>query len=269
MNTVFKKSSICILVYSLRGYGSERVALNLAQGFLDKGLSVDFVIIESGGEFIKMVPPKARCIELGVTDLRSISTWKKIQALAKYLKQERPTALVSIYDTINLAFWAKFLAGVSTKIFVDVQNTLSNEFTGTRGKLKSYLVRLSYPWSNGVITSSKGVAQDLADFAGIHLTNTSIIYNPAVTPEIFEKAKQPVHHPWFASGEPPVILGVGRLAEQKDFRTLIKAFALVRKQHLSRLMILGEGHLRFELETLINELGLQDSVALPGYSENP
>lgn len=269
LQSTTKERPICVLVYSLRGYGSERVALNLAQGFLEKGLSVDFVIIESGGEFIKMVPPGVRVIELGVTDLRSIATWKKIRALMQYLKQECPAILVSIYDTINLAFWARLLAGVSTRIFVDVQNTLSNEFTGTRGQLKSFLIRLSYPWSDGIIASSRGVAEDLTAFAGIPAKDISVIYNPVVAPEIFEKAKEPLQHPWFAPGAPPVILGVGRLAEQKDFSTLIKAFALVQKQCPSRLMILGEGHLRSELETLIEELKLQDSVALLGYTENP
>lgn len=264
-----KDRSICILVYSLRGYGSERVALNLAQGFLKKGLKVDFVIIEFGGEFIKMVPQEAKTIELGVADLKSSSTWKKIRALVKYLRQERPTALVSIYDTINLATWAKILAGVSTKIFVDVQNTLSNEFTGNRGKLKSCLVRLSYPWSDGVIASSQGVAKDLTVFAGISSADISVIYNPVVTPEIFEKAEEPIHHSWFALGELPVILGVGRLSEQKDFSALIKAFAIVRKHRASRLVILGEGLLRTQLEDLVKELGLQQDVGLLGYTENP
>ncbi len=261
--------SIAVLVYSLRGYGSERVALNLAQGFLEKGHRVDFVIIESGGEFIKMVPPGAKVIELGVTDLRSIATWKKVRALAQYLKREQPDALVSIYDTINLAFWARRLAGVSTRIFVDVQNTLSNEFTGMRGRIKSFLIRLSYPWSDGIIASSQGVAEDLAAFAGIPAANSTVIYNPVVTPEIFAKAQAPVSHAWFAPGAPPVLLGVGRLAEQKDFDTLIRAFALVKTQCASRLVILGEGNLRSPLEALIAELGLQDSVALLGYTENP
>ena len=48
-----------------------------------------------------------------------------------------------------------------------------------------------------------------------------------------------------------MILGVGRLTEQKDFPTLIRAFALVRKKHPARLMILGEGEERPKLEALV------------------
>ncbi|MFO7569806.1 MAG: glycosyltransferase, partial [Smithellaceae bacterium] len=39
----------------------------------------------------------------------------------------------------------------------------------------------------------------------------------------------------------PVILGIGRLHPQKDFPTLIHAFARVRCQRPAKLIILGEG----------------------------
>ena len=64
--------------------------------------------------------------------------------------------------------------------------------------------------------------------------------------------------------QPPVVLGVGRLTAQKDFETLIRAFAVVQKQHSARLMILGEGEDRGRLERLIGQLELNAFVALPG-----
>src|SRR5262249_37227290 len=79
----------------------------------------------------------------------------------------------------------------------------------------------------------------------------------------------PLSHPWFAPGSLPVILGVGRLTWQKDFPTLIKAFALVRSRQPARLLILGEGEKRLELETIVKELGLAADVCLPGYVDNP
>ena len=71
-----------------------------------------------------------------------------------------------------------------------------------------------------------------------------------------------------------MVLGVGRLVKQKDFLTLVRAFDLVRQRHPARLMILGEADpreplVRPQLEALIQELGLQDDVALPGFVENP
>jgi glycosyltransferase involved in cell wall biosynthesis len=65
-----------------------------------------------------------------------------------------------------------------------------------------------------------------------------------------------------------VILGVGRLTRLKDFATLIRAFAEVRRGRVARLMILGEGEEQAALEALVGELGLVDDVALPGFRGN-
>jgi glycosyltransferase involved in cell wall biosynthesis len=65
-----------------------------------------------------------------------------------------------------------------------------------------------------------------------------------------------------------VILGVGRLTRQKDFFTLVRAFAELRRRRRARLIILGEGEDRAGLEALVAELGLGDDVALPGFRDN-
>jgi glycosyltransferase involved in cell wall biosynthesis len=66
-----------------------------------------------------------------------------------------------------------------------------------------------------------------------------------------------------------VILGVGRLTEQKDFSTLMRAFTCVRAKRAARLVILGEGKLREDLEDLASKLGIQADVEMPGFVENP
>ena len=79
-----------------------------------------------------------------------------------------------------------------------------------------------------------------------------------------------VGHPWFEHGEPPVILGIGRLTQAKGFSTLIHAFSRIREnQCLARLIILGEGDERSHLEQLISELGIESEVSLPGFHQNP
>jgi len=67
----------------------------------------------------------------------------------------------------------------------------------------------------------------------------------------------------------PSLSGAGRLTRQKDFATLIHAFALLNARRPARLIILGEGRMRGELEALASELSIADRVALPGYVQNP
>jgi len=84
-----------------------------------------------------------------------------------------------------------------------------------------------------------------------------------------EKAGQALNHAWFTPGEPPVVLGVGRLTQQKDFETLISAFDQLHKTRPARLLILGEGEERSHLESFVQEKGLANEVALPGFVQNP
>jgi glycosyltransferase involved in cell wall biosynthesis len=113
------------------------------------------------------------------------------------------------------------------------------------------------------------VADDLAAVTGVQRDSVTTIYNPVVDDKLYEQANAPLEHPWFAPGSVPVILGVGRLTDQKDFPTLLRAFARVRARRKVRLVILGEGKLRSALEDMIAELGLQADVQLPGFVQNP
>jgi len=90
-----------------------------------------------------------------------------------------------------------------------------------------------------------------------------------VRAEVWEKAQAPLDHPWFRPGQPPLLLAVGRLQMQKDYPTLIRAFAQVRQSRRARLLILGEGKERLMLEALIKKLGLEEDVSLPGFVMNP
>jgi len=105
--------------------------------------------------------------------------------------------------------------------------------------------------------------------AGLPRERIQVIYNPVLTPQIPSMAAMPLDHPWFAPGEPPVILGAGRLRREKDFASLIRAFARLRTQRPVRLVILGEGEERAALEALVQVLGIESVVSLPGFVENP
>jgi glycosyltransferase involved in cell wall biosynthesis len=131
------------------------------------------------------------------------------------------------------------------------------------------MVRWLYPKSDAIVAAAWGTAEDAATLTRLPLDRIQVIYNPVITPEVFQKSEEPLEHSWFQPGSPPVILGIGRLVSQKDFFTLIKAFAKVREIRSARLMILGEGEQRSDLEKLIQQLGLEADVALPGFTENP
>lgn len=260
-------SSLALFLTALDGGGAEKIMLNLARGFVEQGLEVDLVLVKAEGPYLSAIPPGVRVVDLGGKRLLL-----SLPAIIRYLQQKRPVALLSALEDANLvALWTRRLSGVSTRVVVSVHNTLSREAqnsTQLKRRIAPYLARLFYPWADAVVTVSQGAADDLKSL-GISPERIQVIYNPVVTPEFFEKVQQLLEHPWFSPSQPPVILGVGRLEKQKDFSTLVKAFALVKQQLPARLIILGEGKERPILEALVQELGLKDDVALPGFVSNP
>lgn len=262
--------TISVFLPALEGGGAERAMLHLAEGLVDRGFNVDLVLAETKGAYLDTVPSSMRIVDLKA---RSPLLVSKTFALRRYLQQEQPSVLLSALDILSSAIWAQRLAGVPTRIVMCVQTNLSQQFRdhqpNTIGRIRPRLVRLFYPWADAIVAASRGVAEDVARITGIAADTIRVIYNPVVTPAVLAKMQQPVDHPWFAAGEPPVILGVGRLVSQKDFPTLVEAFAIVRQQRSARLMILGEGEDRAKLEAQIHTLGLQDDVALPGFADNP
>lgn len=265
---VLAHPDVALFLRYLGGGGAERVMLNLGRGLVAGGFKVDLVLGKAWGPHLGKVPSEIRVVNLDASGVRTTTV-----ALANYLKQNQPKALLSALHYANeMAIWAKLLAGVSTKVVVSEHNTFSQAIQHTtqmRKNLLPWFVRFFYPWADGIVAVSKGVAQDLSESTGLPRDRVQAIYNPVITPELIQKAKQPLDHPWFQQGEIPVILGVGKLEAQKDFSTLIRAFAQVREVQPARLGILGWGPERDRLETLIQELGLENDVALLGYTDNP
>ncbi|HIK30747.1 MAG TPA: glycosyltransferase [Oscillatoriales cyanobacterium M59_W2019_021] len=259
---------LAIFIPSLNGGGAQRLILKLANGFVERGYCVDLVLAQATGPYLPEVPETVR-----IVDLKASRTLFCLPALVGYLRQNRPIALLSALDYANLiALWASGLARVSTPVVVSEHNTLSLALEHARGwhkRLLPTLMRWFYPQARTIVTVSQGVAEDLPRVTGLDGDRICTIYNPVITPDLREKAKAPLEHPWLKPGEPPVVLAVGRLVPQKDFSTLIRAFAQLRQHRAARLIVLGEGVQRPELEGLVRQFGLESDVSLPGFVLNP
>jgi glycosyltransferase involved in cell wall biosynthesis len=259
---------LALFLPSLRGGGAERVMVDLARGLLARGYPVDVVLPQVEGPYLDLVPPEVR-----VVDLRAGRVLASLPALVRYLRREQPAALLATLSHANvIALWARRIAGVPTRVVVREANTLSvASRDGARlgDRLLPWLARRFYGWADEIVAVSDGVARDLAAAAGLPPERVHVLHSPLATPELRVLAAEPVDHPWFGPGQPPVVLGVGRLAKQKDFATLLRAFAAVRSSRVARLAILGEGEERPALESLARELDIGADLWLPGYQRNP
>lgn len=259
---------ITLFLPSLKGGGAERIMVYLANGFAQRGFAVDLVLVKAEGPYLPLVSDQVRVIDLNCPRVLA-----SLPSLIRYLKTEKPHAILSTLDHANvIAIIARALTRGSQKIVVRVASSWTGLMLyekGIRLRVTQVLAKYLYPGVNQVISVSDGVAQDLLKSHNIPHNKVTTIYNPAITPELLHQAHEPFNHPWFAPEKPPVILSVGRLTLAKDFTTLIRAFAHLNQHHSARLMILGEGEDRAKLESLVKTLDLEQQVSLPGFVDNP
>jgi glycosyltransferase involved in cell wall biosynthesis len=253
---------------SSRHGGITPVMANLANTLAGQGVDIDLLLFQGSPELPRAFVPSVRAIGLG-----GGSKLRQALALIRYLKDVRPDALLAAGWRANfVASRARRWASLDTPMWGGIHNTVSAGQKGLPGwkvALKNGAMRRVCSVLDGLVAVSKGVAADFVLTTGAPSSRVKVVYNPIVRSELFTLAEAPCPHPWFASGEPPVILAVGRLARQKDFPALLKAFAKVRATRESRLVILGEGQERRLLEGLVSELGLSRAVDMPGFVENP
>ena len=244
------------------------MVLKLAELMSQAGNEVDVVTVKAQGPFLRKI-----CDNVTIVNLDARRALSSLPGLAKYLRHQRPFALISAQYYVNvIAVWAKILTRVSSTVIVTERLATSCDL-GRSGKLKDKLLpalmRHAYLKADAVVAVSKGAAEDLAKLLKISSDRIKVIYNPTFDSTILEKANEPIEHPWFADKQIPIVISAGRLTGQKDFATLLRAFARVRQETEARLAILGEGHDRSKLEDLAEQLGIRQAVALPGFVDNP
>lgn len=258
---------LALFISSMHGGGAQRVMLNLAQGIAERGYDVDLVLARAEGPYLAQVSKSVRIVDLGAQRVLA-----SLPGLVHYLRSEKPAVLLSAIHYVNIvALFAQHIARTSTRLVVSEHSVLSHTTQSSSSWRGRFIMQLSYfyHWANGIVAVSQEAGNNLARITGIPSDRIHVIYNPVVTPELQRKAQAPLSHPWFEPDSPPVLLAVGRLSKVKDFPTLIRAFALVREYRTMRLIILGDGEERPELEKLIKQLGLEKDVSLPGFIDNP
>lgn len=254
--------------------GVQRMLVNITGALAEKGWRVDLVLVRKEGEFLKLLSPQVNVIDLGSPGLL-----KTTGRLAAYLRAHKPDALLATGLHRNVfALLARRLARVSCRVVLSERVVVSRYGCWRHTRLQTALfhavyrvtARLLFPKADAIFAVSEEAARDLERYAALPDGHVKHIYNPFITPLLTVAAHEPVDHPWFSERDRvPVLLSVGRFDKQKDYATLLHAFARVREQREARLVLVGDGLERGKIEALRDELSLQDHVAIFGFDTNP
>jgi len=261
---------ISILTHDIAGGAFTNLCTTLVRGFQKLGVDCHLVVLFASAEELAKYP------DIQIVTLNVKRTIFSLGATVRYLREYQPDVILPMPWYFNIvAIWAKYLSGVKTKVILGEHNIISLEAgIEHRDKLRlrflPILMRYTYPYSDGLIGVSKDTITDLVETLKISSEiPMRVILNPINPERLQELGQESVSHLWFQNSEIPVILTTARLAKQKQLDNLLRAFAQVVKITPAKLIILGEGPLRLELENLSKELGIQESVWMPGYDPNP
>lgn len=261
--------TVAILLPDLRIGGAERVALNLGHFLLDEGYEVTFVLRERAGEYLAQLDPRAAIVALSAPRIRNA-----LKPLAEYFRSEKPAAtLAFMWPLTVVAVVAKALAHSQTRLVLTEHTTWSRSelvrSVGSRFVARATM-NMAFRSADAIVSVSHGAADDLAQFAKIKRSRVRAIYNPIVSDSKFlETAAVPREPQSWWEGPHKRVLAVGTLIPLKGFTCLLRSFAEMRATLNAKLLILGDGPTRQELEGEIRMLKLGGDVFLPGSVEDP
>ncbi len=256
----------------LHNGGVDRVVFNLAEEFIQRGMTVSIVV-----DLDNIYSPFRALLPEGVRYevLNAKGPLSRLLKLRAYLRRVRPRAVqCASFGFPNLyAVVVRRIAGIPFHLMLTEHCFPTVDRAAPKPWQSRYwffpLAHFLYPFADTRVAVSRGTANDLAEVINIEPGSIDCIYNPIVNDTLYALAQQEVDHPWFGDSEVPIVIAVGRLEPQKNFSLLIRAFAQVRQSMSCRLVILGDGSERPMLTALARSLGLERHIAMPGFLPNP
>lgn len=239
-------------ISSLSGGGAEKVLTCIANTFAELGNEVTIISLEKRPQFY--VPEKnVKLIKIKNTG--RFSWFKDYFAVRKHIKSSRADVVVSFLSRCNILVLGASMFSRQKVIVSDRNNPLKEH-----SKIIFALQNLIYLRANQVIVQTEQIKEYYWKPLQQRIT---VIENPIDTKSLNLQIDENPHRE-------KVIISVGRLEAQKDFKTLISAFAIVHKKHTEwKVKVFGSGEMQDELQRCVNSAGLEKSFIFCGKTTKP
>lgn len=263
-----RRQKIMFVIPIVGGGGAERVLLYLMEELKSEKWDKVLITFDEIEYYKKEIPNDVKIIIL--KKKRSIDFFKLIFSLAQIIKQEKPDIVNSHLTYANiLSLLSAMVSGYRGPIILNEHNFMSINLRQEKYYLiKKMLIKRLYPRAAAVISVSKGARDDLIKNFRVRPEKCLTIYNPVDIERIEKMTSEPIDHPWFTENI-PLIISCGRLTKQKNYPLLLKAVKLTSQERDVRLVVMGDGELKSELESLALKMGLANRVEFLGFRSNP
>ncbi len=257
---------ITLVISSLSCGGAERAAVLIAEGLIERGYKVSLITVAGTERDFYKVPDGVYREVLNLANNSPTlihSLWNNLHrfwVLRQTIQSLQPDIVISfMYPTNVLTLLS--LAKTGYPVIVSEQNDSTiNPDKDWWEKLRP----IAYPLATKVVSVSQGVDQY---FEWLSQSKRTVIYNPL---QPIKNEKENIILPPGADPNKKWVIAMGRLHHQKNFELLLSAFHQIVNKHSDwQLLIFGEGKLRPKLENIVDKLGLNDQVLLPGITDDP
>ena len=251
---------ICLFTSSLNRGGAERVFVNLANHWVSQGHDVDFVVMSKEGGLRNSLDSKIRLIDLRSRSGRLPLRIAYILSFAAYLKEAKPDQVFATLTYVTItALWAAKFSGHRGRVVVRQANSIQNQSDqSVPVRIWNWIgYHVCYSWADTILVNSRNSEMEMLEMLPRLKSKVKLIFNPVIVRDTVKRCER--------DEEFPIVLASGRFALQKDYPTLLRAYQLVASKCEARLVILGDGPRRGEIEALIDELGIRPLVTLAGY----
>jgi len=271
MTMVAGARDVCFVLPSLNGGGAERAAVQILNALDRSRWNRSMYLFAREGPYLADLDPTIR-LTCGAGGSRS-RRWRELRA---FLRRTRPQLIVSFLSYFSVLAAAR-AAGVGARVVFNKQTPMS-AFLADRDyhwrrrwdrRAFSMVTRAGYRLADAIVTTSKGVADDLVSEFGVARARIRVVHNPVDVAAVTAAASEPLDPDTERAWARPVIVAAGRLADAKNYPLLLDAMAHLQRTVHARLFILGQGEREAELRGQIARLGLQDAVVLCGFQRNP
>lgn len=259
---------IAFIMHNLQGGGAEKVLSDILNHINYKKYQVTLILFERKGVYLDTIPKDIEVV--CIHDRLKIIPSKLLIKLMKYFPKSFYKFFIKDKYDVEIAF----MEGAATQLVANSNNTKSKKIAWVHSDLLEFhwtkpLFKLGeeskcYDKLDNIIFVCNGAKESFEKVFSNNITNKQVINNPIISEEIIKNANEEI-----IDFNEFTIISVGRLIPVKGYDDLIRVHADLVKKYPHKLLILGEGDERINLENLISQLGVENSVELKGFSKNP
>jgi glycosyltransferase involved in cell wall biosynthesis len=260
------KITVITARYSLTGVPLAQI--RFARALVSRGHSVKMIFCD--------IDPSCN---LPVFDDLTVKIWhfSKVRNALRPLIFEfldgKPDIVFSAEDHLNAIVLAAALLSLSSARISGSSRVLPTDRLAYSNRVfsKGWYFKNAMRFVMSRATALTCVSEDMVGFYKQLFPNGphTCVYNIVKDSSSYTRCRAPVTHPWLHGGSIPVVIAAGTFTKRKGFCDLLEAFALVCRKKSIRLILLGDGYLRDDLQAMVADLCIADSVDLPGAVPDP